>query len=55
MNFGFQAFLSELDVHAQVREGRKNLLAGTNGPNMRVDCVRITRTLTGGKPTNPLP
>jgi hypothetical protein len=55
MNFGFQAFMSELDAHAQVREGRKNLLAGTNGPNMRVDCVRITRTLTGGKPTNSLP
>ena len=55
MNFGFSTFLEELEGSAQVQEGRKNLLAGTNGPNMRVPCIRITRMLNGDKPTSQLP
>lgn len=50
LNFGFASFLSELDASARVLIGRKNLLAGTNGPQMRVECVRITRMMDGSKP-----
>ena len=44
---GFTPFLAELGTQAAVVPGmRKDLLAGTNGPSMRVKCVQITQPLT---------
>ena len=43
---GYTPFLAELAGQAAVIPGvRKDLLAGTNGPSMRVKCVQITQPL----------
>ena len=43
---GYTSFLAELSVQATVIvDKRKDLLAGTNGPSMRVKCVQIVQPL----------
>lgn len=45
VNMGFGSFLEELSSVATIKEVTKDLLAGTNGPTMRVKCLRITRPI----------
>jgi hypothetical protein len=45
LNRGYTAFLKELSTVASVTEVRKDLLAGTKGPSMRVAVVKVTRVL----------
>jgi len=42
---GYNAFIKELQTQAAVAVIRKDLLAGTAGPVMRVSCVRLTQKL----------
>jgi hypothetical protein len=41
---GYSEFLQELGKVAVVSEGRKDLLAGTHAPSMRVLCIKVSRT-----------
>lgn len=45
VSMGFGAFLEELQSLATVKECQRDLLAGTNGPSMRVKCIKITRPI----------
>ena len=42
---GYETFISELSNQATVVTCKKNLLAGTKGPELRVPCVKITRPI----------
>jgi hypothetical protein len=44
-SIGYDAFLKELEQAATVQIVRKNLLAGTKGPDLKAVCVKITRTV----------
>lgn len=41
---GYSEFLEELGKSATISEGRKDLLAGTPAPAMRVLCIKVSRT-----------
>jgi hypothetical protein len=41
----YEAFVTQLQDNVTVDTVRKNLLAGTKGPEMRVPCLKITRTI----------
>lgn len=45
-NYSFKDFTEELRAQGLLTEGRRNLTAGTNGPSMRVWCVRIRRPMS---------
>jgi hypothetical protein len=42
---GYEAFVNQLQDNLTVDTVRKNLLAGTKGPEMRVPCLKITKTI----------
>jgi hypothetical protein len=42
---GYTAFIKELQTQAAVAPVRRDLLAGTAGPAMRVACIRLTQEL----------
>ena len=43
LGFSYTSFIEELTQKVSVREGiRKDLLHGTNGPSMRVNCLCVT-------------
>lgn len=44
MATGYSEFLQQLSLSATVSEGRKDLLAGTTAPSMRVLCIKVSRT-----------
>lgn len=44
-SIGYEAFLKELEQVATVQIVRKNLLAGTKGPDLKAVCVKVTRTV----------
>jgi hypothetical protein len=44
-SMGYGAFIEELQNVASIKECQRDLLAGTNGPNMRVKCIKITRPI----------
>jgi hypothetical protein len=49
MSFGYTDFKKQLEIHPQMKVTyvqRKDLMAKTNGPQMRVTAIRITRPLT---------
>ena len=49
MSFGYTDFKKQLEVHPQMKVTyvqRKDLMAKTNGPQMRVTAIRITRPLS---------
>ncbi len=45
LNRGYAAFIKELGAVATVEETRKDLLAGTKGPTMRVPVVKVSRAI----------
>lgn len=45
LNRGYTAFIKELSTVATVKETRKDLLAGTKGPTMRVPVVQVSRPI----------
>ena len=45
LNRGYASFLKELGTVATLTEVRKDLLAGTKGPSLRVNVIKITRAL----------
>ncbi len=45
LNRGYTAFIKELSQVATVTEMRKDLLAGTKGPTMRVPVVKVSRPI----------
>ena len=44
LGVGYSEFLEELGHSATLSEGRKDLLAGTPAPSMRVLCIKVSRT-----------
>lgn len=46
VNRGYANFVTELETLSILTKTRKDLLAGTNGPLLRVPCIKITRPIT---------
>lgn len=46
INYGYADFRAKLENEFIVSVGKKDMLSGTPGPQMRVNCVQITRPLT---------
>jgi hypothetical protein len=52
VSMSYTTFIEELRRVAVIIEGPKNLLAGTKGPTMRVQCVKITRPISALNPND---